>query len=326
MLPAYLVSGDEPLLVGEAADAIRARARALGFSEREAYFLDRSADWEAVRASANTLSLFAARRIIEVRLPSGRPGTTGGRALTRIVESLGDDTLLLVLTGRLDREAQSAEWVRALEARGAWIAVWPVTFERLVPWLSARCRQLGLSADPKALELLAERTQGNLLAARQELEKLRLLVSERRISVEAVLASTTDSARFDVAELTEALLKGECARALRVLAGLRAEQAELPLVLWAVVRAMHDLWAARSGPQAMRFNGGTRQAAALAQARRRAPRLEFARLTERAARADGMAKGRLPGSAWDEVALLAAELCGAPALPLNADAPANGIG
>jgi DNA polymerase-3 subunit delta len=315
LLPTYLISGDEPLIAGEAADAIRGRARALGFSEREVFFMDRGADWESVRAATHTLSLFATRRLVEVRLPSGKAGTAGARALTGIIESLGPDTLLLILSARLDRDAQSADWVRAVEARGAWIAVWPVATERWLPWLSARCRQLGLSAEPGALELLAERTQGNLLAARQELEKLALLAADRRISVEAVTASSTDSARFGIAELTEALLAGDSARALRVLAGLRAEQTELPLVLWAVVRALHSLWAAASGAHEARPFGGARQAAALAQARRRAPRLPFAQLVERALRADAMAKGRLAGDAWDELALLATDLCGRAALP-----------
>jgi len=260
-----------------------------------------------------------------VRLPSGKPGTAGARALTGILGGLSSDILFLLITNRLDRDAQNADWVRAIEARGGWIAVWPVPSERLVSWLEGRCRQLGLSADAGALELLAERTQGNLLAARQELEKLGLLLAGGRITVEAVAASSTDSARFDVSELTEALLAGECARALRVLSGLRAEQTELPLVLWAVLRALQALWAAASGAQSARFFGGPRQAAALAQARRRAPRLPFKQLVERAARADAMAKGRLQGDAWDELALLAADLCGRPALPAPALRAAIGL-
>ncbi len=314
LLPTYLISGDEPLIAGEAADAIRNRARAQGFSEREVFFQERGADWEAVRTATHTLSLFASRRIIEVRLPSGKPGTSGARTLASIIESLGPDTLLLILTGRLDREAQGAEWVRAVETRGAWITVWPVSGERFVPWLSARCRQLGLTADAGALELLAERTQGNLLAARQELEKLALLLDDRRINVDAVRASSTDSAHFDVGELTEALVAGESARALRVLSGLKSEQTELPLVLWAVVRALQGLWSAASGAHDGRAFGGPRQQATLAQARRRAPRLPFTQLVARAARADAMAKGRMQGDAWDELALLAADLCGRPAL------------
>jgi DNA polymerase-3 subunit delta len=300
LLPIYLVSGDEPLLATEAADAIRARARAQGFTEREVYAIDRSADWDAIRAAAGTLSLFAARRILELRLPTGKPGVTGGRVLAALAASPGADALILVLTGRLDRDAQGAEWVRVIEARGGWVQVWPIGADRMVPWLEARCRQLGLAADREALEALAERTQGNLLAARQELEKLQLL--GERATLASVLAGAGDSARFSVGELSDALTAGELSRALRVLDGLKAEDAELPLVLWAVVRALRTRWSrqAQSGVPPARAHQ------------------QFRRLIARAVRADAMAKGRRPGNAWDEIALLACELSGRAALPFPA--------
>ncbi len=324
LLPVYLISGDEPLLAAEAADAVRARARALGFTEREVHFLDRGADWDALRAAVATLSLFAARRIIEARLPSGKPGVAGNRALAGLIESLGADTLLLILTGRLDREAQSADWVRAVEARGAWLAVWPVPAERMLAWLEARCRGLDLAVDADALELLADRTQGNLLAAQQELEKLKLLAGSERVTAERVLAGTADSARFGVGELSQALIAGEPSRALRVLDGLRSENAELPLALWAVIKAMHELWACHAGSADAPAGGTRRPAMALSSAVvRRAAHLPYRRLAERAVRADSMAKGRLPGDAWDELALLACELCGRAALPLAASPSAR---
>lgn len=296
--PAYLISGDEPLLVGEAADAVRARARALGFTEREVHVLDRGTDWDALRAAASTLSLFAARRIIELKL-QGKPGVAGGRALERMIQSAGDDTVLIIVTGRLDRDAQSASWVQAVEARGVWVPVWPVARDRLPGWLEKRCRQLSLDADPAALELLADRTEGNLLAAQQELEKLKLLFPGERLDIERVLAGTADSARFDVGELSNALVAGQLGRALRILDGLEQEGFELPLVLWAVTKAMHERVSRESTPLG----------SAGLQARRR-----VARLTERAARADAMAKGRLLGNAWHELALLACDLCGRSAL------------
>jgi DNA polymerase III subunit delta len=300
--PAYLISGDEPLLAGEAADAVRARARALGFTEREVHVLDRGTDWDALKAAARTLSLFAARRIIELKL-QGKPGVAGGRALEQMIQSAGDDAVLIIVTGRLDREAQSASWVQAAEARGVWVPVWPVARDRLPAWLERRCRQLGLTADPAALELLAERTEGNLLAAQQELEKLKLLFPGERLDIERVLAGTADSARFDVGELSNALVAGQLGRALRILDGLEQEGFELPLVLWAVTKAMHERVSRGDAPAE----------SAGVQARRSA-----ARLTERAARADSMAKGRLAGNAWHELALLACELCGRSALPLVA--------
>lgn len=316
LLPAYLISGDEPLLTGEAADAVRAKARAEGFSERESHFFDRGADWDSVRTSVSSMSLFAERRIVEVRLPTGKPGVSGARVLIEVIDSLVQDTLLLVLTGRLDRDAQNAEWVRALEAKGAWLAVWPMSTDRLVPWLKARAKSMGLTVTDDALEVLADRTEGNLLAARQELEKLRLTHSDGRVSAETVLASVADSARFDVSELSESLLEGDAARALRVLGGLRGEGVELPLVLWACIKAVRDLWGASHGTDGP-SRSWQRHSAALERGKRRASSLPYGRLAARAERADRMAKGRLAGDAWDELALLAADLCARPALPLG---------
>ena len=317
LLPAYLISGDEPLLVAEAADAVRARARALGFTERETHFLERGADWDAIGAAASNLSLFAARRIIEIRMPSGKPGVAGGAALVRLLQAKDPDLLVLIMAPRLDRDAQSANWVKAAEAQGAWVQIWPVDEQHLVAWLAARCRRLCLKVDAEALEVLAERTEGNLLAAHQELEKLRLLFPDATVTVAAVLASVADSARFDVAQLGEAALAGDTARALHVLAGLRAEGVEPTLVLWAINKAVRDLWHAQGSAAA-----GTpprtwqRNAAALAKGLRRARSVPFGRVTLRAERADRMVKGRLAGDAWEEMALLTAEFCTRPLLPL----------
>ena len=264
------------------------------------------------------MSLFGARRLIEIRLASAaRPALAGNTALLALLARADPDTVFLVLAPRLDRDAQAAPWVRAVEAGGAWVQIWPVDRTRLVGWLKSRARKLGLDMNQEALELLAERTEGNLLAAYQELTKLTLLAGAGAVTVEAVLASVADSARFDVFQLGEAVLAGETPRALRMLAGLRAEGTEATLALWALTKAVRDVWNAQAG-------GGTRapawqrQAAALAQAQRRAPRLSFGTLARRAARADRMIKGRLSGDAWDEMALLAADLCAQPTFPLPA--------
>ncbi|HYL03711.1 MAG TPA: DNA polymerase III subunit delta [Steroidobacteraceae bacterium] len=309
LLPVYLISGDEPLLTGEAADAVRERARAAGFSEREVYFPERGPDWEELRGAARALSLFGARRVLEIRLSSPRPGTAGNAALVSLLEAPGSDTLFLILSPRLDRDMQGAEWVRSAEQQGAWVPVWPVDPARLVAWLRERARRLGIEASDAALELLAERTEGNLLAAHQELGKLALLAGSAPVTPATVLASVADSARFDVLQLADAALAGEPARALRVLAGLRAEGTEPTLVLWALTRALHDAWRTLGTGAAAAARGWSPRGAALAQAQRRAPRLPFAPLTARAARTDRIIKGRLPGSAWDELALLTRALC-----------------
>jgi DNA polymerase-3 subunit delta len=315
LVPVYLISGDEPLLAGEAADAVRVRARAEGFAEREVHFVTQGFPWNDLLASANTLSLFAARRLIELRLASGKVGVAGGAAITRLIEAQLPDTVLLLVAPRLDRDAQAAEWVRAVEKHGAWVQVWPVEVTRLGAWLAMRARRAGLELEQAALDALVERTEGNLLAAHQELEKLRLAASHGRISAADVLASVADSARFDTFKLAAALLEGDAPRALRILDGLRAEGVEPVLVLWAVVRAIRDLWGTLDEPPGPRGRGWSPQAAALDKGRARARRLDYRALTERAVRADRMVKGHTEGDAWDEMALLAAELCGRPAVP-----------
>lgn len=315
LLPLYLLSGDEPLLVGEAADAVRARARALGFSERETHFIERVADWDAVIGAVNNLSLFAARRIVEVRMASAKPGVAGAAALTKLAQLRDPDLLLLIIAPRVDR---SASWVKDIEKSGALLPVWPVDSGNLVAWLKGRSRGLGLRLEETALEMLAQRTEGNLLAAQQELQKLCLLYPAAAVDAAAVLASVADSARFDVAQLGDAALAGDSARALQVLAGLRAEGVESTLVLWIISKAVRDLW------QAQRAAAGAtatsrpwqRQAAALAQGLRRAGSVNFTRLILRAERADRMIKGRIEGDAWDEMALLTAEFCTRSLLPL----------
>lgn len=315
LLPAYLISGDEPLLAGEAADAVRERARGAGYSEREVHFIERAADWDDVRASGANMSLFGARRVVEIRMHSGKPGVAGGAALVSLLKAKDPDTLYLILAPRLDRDAQGAEWLRTLDGVGAWVQVWPVDAQRLTGWLRGRCRRLGLEVTDEALELLAARTEGNLLAAHQELTKLALVAPGVRITAETVLASVADSARYDVFQLGESVLAGETARALRMLAGLRAEGTEPTLVLWSLTKSLRDTWSAQAAggrPPAWQRPAA---AAALAQAQRRAPRLSFRDLARRAARADRMIKGRLAGDAWDELTLLAGEICAQPAMP-----------
>jgi DNA polymerase-3 subunit delta len=316
LLSVYLISGDEPLLTGEAADAVRCRARASGFTERETHFLERGSDWDDVRASAGNMSLFGSRRVVEIRLPSGKPGVAGNKALVALLERPDPDTVFLILTPRLDRDAQSADWVRAVEEQGAWVQVWPIDVDRLPGWLRGRCRRLKLEATDEALELLAERTEGNLLAANQELEKLTLLARDGRITADTILASVTDSARFDVFQLGEAVLAGDTERALRMIAGLRGEGTEPTLVLWALTKAMRDLWNGLPGSAGPKPRVWGKQSAALDKGLRRAARLPFPALAVRAGRADRMVKGRLVGDAWDEIALLAADICGRSPLPI----------
>lgn len=294
--PVYLISGDEPLLVSEASDAIRARARAAQYTERQVFFIERSASvWTEIASDAQALSLFAANRIIEVRMPGGKPGVAGAAALPRLFEAAGRDLLVLVITGQLERGSESAEWVQAAEQLGAWINIRSIDRASLPRWLRSRFTAAGLKPSDDAITLLAERSEGNLLAARQEIDKLALLLpAGAAVSAAEVAAGSADSARFDVFALTDAVRGGDAARALRVLAGLHAEGAEPPLVLWALARELRF----------MQSRGGS------------SGRLPFARLAVRAGRADRMSKGIADGDAWDELALLAVEMTGRRTLPL----------
>ena len=314
LLRVYLISGDEPLLTGEAADAVRAAARTKGFVERDVHFMERGSDWDDVRASSANMSLFGSRRLVEIRMPTGKPGVAGGAALLSMLEIEDHDTVYLILTPRLDRDVQSANWVKAVEAKGAVVQVWPIDSDRMTNWLRGRARRLGLDVTADGIEVLAERTEGNLLAAHQELEKLKLVAQPGQVTADTILASVGDSARFDVFQLGESVLAGDTERALRMLGGLRAEGVEATLVLWALTKAVRDLWGVVSTAPGARPRAWGRQAAALEKAARRASRLPFSTLAIRAGRADRMIKGRLLGDAWDEMALLAADICGHPAL------------
>lgn len=292
LLPVYLVSGDEPLLAGEALDAIRARALAAGFGEREQVFIERSASvWEQALTLTHSRSLFASRRILEIRMATGKPGF-GAASLLKLIAAAGDELLLLIVTGRLDRETQGTAWVRAVQERGAWLALWPPATAQFPGWLEQRLRAAGLEVSADAVALLALATEGNLLAAQQEIEKLRMRFgSGVRLGRQELTDIFGDSARFQVLQLTEATNAGEAARALRILAGLRAEGDEPVRVLWWLVRALR----------------------AHAEGSRRLP---MARLVARAAHVDRVAKGQAHGNAWDELALLVVEMCGRRTLPL----------
>jgi DNA polymerase-3 subunit delta len=314
LLPAYLVSGDEPLLVAEAADAIRQKARQEGFSEREVFFAERGFDWNAVRTAGQTLSLFATRRILEVKLPSGKPGVEGGRALSELIERPALDTLLLIVTDQLDRDALKSSWVAAMERQGGWVQIWPVKIGELPRWIAARMAQVGLRPDAAAAQLLAERVEGNLLAAHQEIEKLALLNPPGVIDEAAVAYAVANSARYDVFQLSEAALAGDAGRALRILAGLRSEGTELPLVLWALAKDLRALWQgemrARSGERGAAAPSWSRPAPALARAQSRAGRLPLDQMLRDCGWIDRMIKGRALGDPWDAIARLTATLAG----------------
>ncbi len=241
LAPIYLISGDEPLLVQEACDAIRAAARQAGFSERDLYHADAGFDWTQVLSAANSLSLFSEQKLIEVRLPSAKPGDKGSKVLVEYAEAPAPDNLLLLVTGKLDKSAQRAKWFKALEQSGVHLTIWPLPPAQLPRWIGQRLEAAGLKAESGAIDLLASRVEGNLLAAAQEIEKLKLLAPDQLVSTELMASVVADSARYDIFGLTDKALLGDARGADKTLQGLRAEGTEPLTLLWALTREIRQL-------------------------------------------------------------------------------------
>ena len=251
---AYLVSGDEALLVGEAADAIRARVKRAGFDEREVHFIERVADWDAVRASANNLSLFGSRKLIEIRLPSGKPGVGGANAIVDLLANVSPDNVYLMLTGKLEREQNNSAWVKAFENAGAWLAAWPVELARLPQWLRARAATLELELEDDAVQI-HRRTHRRQSARRASGTRETQDAGAQGMANASISPRCRrrigDSARFDVFQLGEAALGADVPRALRILAGLRSEGVEPTLALWSIAREIRNVWGTtQQGPRA----------------------------------------------------------------------------
>lgn len=246
LLKVYLVSGDEELLVQEACDAIRARAREAGCQERQLLQVEGKFDWNALLASSAEMSLFAESKLIELRLPSGKPGTEGSKALTAYVDGMSADNILLIIAGKIDRASTNTRWFKALDKVGGVIQVWPVDARELPRWLQHRVEEAGLRIDQDALQLLCERVEGNLLAAVQEIEKLRLRATDQQITVELVLEGVADNARYNLFALVDEALLGNASGALKMLQGLHSEGTEAPVILWALSREIRLLYQCRT--------------------------------------------------------------------------------
>jgi DNA polymerase-3 subunit delta len=314
----YLVSGDEPLLANEAADAIRAKARAAGFTERELNIVERGFDWQALLANSRALSLFAERKIIEIRLPNPAPGEQGADAIIDLASAGSPDNLVLIITGKMDARTQGSRWVSAIDKHGVVVQIWPVDAPRLPAWIRERLGRHKLQADQAAAALLAERVEGNLLAAHQEVEKLALLLPPGAVSAETVADAVADSARFDVLQLGEAAMRGQAARAVRILEGLRGEGVEPPIVLWALNKDLQWLARAQHLMRQGQSADGAMNALYVWRARQGAMKLALGRLKPAhvrallldAERADRAIKGVLRTSPWVEFERLVARLAG----------------
>lgn len=316
--PIYLLSGDEPLQVMEAGDAIRRRAREAGYSEREVLHAESGFDWNSLLAASGTMSLFAEQRLLELRLPSGKPGKEGGAALAEYAANPPPDTLLLIICGKIERQSQNSKWYKALDSAGVTLTVWPIEPQALPGWVNQRMRSRGMQPTPEAAQLLAERVEGNMLAAAQEVEKLLLLYGEGEITADQVEEGVADSARYDIFELVDTALLGDIPRTTRVMQGLRGEGVEPILVLWALLREIRAM-----GQMAAEMARGLGAEQAMAGQRvwdKRKPPVRaglqrhnlnrWQLLLRRAGRIDRMIKGVEAGNPWDELLQLALLMAG----------------
>lgn len=318
LAPVCFIHGDETLLVNESADAVRCAARKQGYTDREVFNVDRSFDWTSLQAASDSLSLFAERRVLELRIPGGKPGKEGAKVLCEYAGRPPEDTLLLIISGKLEAAARRSKWVQALDKVGVSLTIWPVEVKQLPGWISQRMQARDMRASPQALQILADRVEGNLLAAAQEIEKLYLLHGPGELSEETVTGLVSDSARYDVFGLVDAALQADIRHVQRILAGLRAEGLDPTLVLWALSREIRSLAA-----MAREVANGTPVAAVLASrhvwekrkpviggALQRIRGRQWWVLLQRCARIDLVVKGRAAGSAWDELLQLALRLAG----------------
>jgi len=246
LAPLYVISSDEHLLALEAADRIRAHARSAGFSEREVLIAERYFKWGELQSVNQSMSLFGDRKLIELRIPGGKPGKEGGQALQEYAAGCAQtgtaqDTLTLITLPKLDRTTQKSVWVTALQQSGVFIDIPLVERAHLGGWIGQRLASQGQSADRPALEFMVERVEGNLLAAHQEIRKLALLYPEGRLSLEQIRDAVLNVARYDVFKLSEAMLAGDVARVVRMLDGLKGEGEALPLILWTVTEEIRTL-------------------------------------------------------------------------------------
>ena len=326
LLPVYVVSGEEPLLAQESADAVRIAARAAGFTERELFHVEGNYDWNQLINESNSLSLFADKKILEIRIANGKPGDKGSKALCEICANLNPDNLLLIVLPKLERAAQNSKWIKALESVGAHIQVWPVSATQLPRWIQQRLQLAGIQANQEAVQILADRVEGNLLAAVQEMEKLKLLALDGKVDASRMSAVVADSARYNLFEFIDRVLMGDAQSAARSLRGLQNEGIEIIPLLWSITRELRILVKASE-----QVNRGAHSDAALKSAgvwdkriplfrsalRRLSP-AHLRMLLHQAGAIDRGIKGQRQADVWEEITTLVLSLAGSQTLqPAN---------
>jgi DNA polymerase-3 subunit delta len=240
--PVFFLSGEEPLQMMEAADAIRLAAQQLGYTERDVLQVDSTFNWNRLSQASNELSLFSEKKILDLRLATAKPGIAGSKALREYLANTPQDKVLLIQTGKLEASSKNAVWVKALDKAGVMIQVWTLSPAQTFGWVANRMRVRKLQPTQDAIRFLAERIEGNLLAAVQEINKLYLLYGQGEINLQQVQSSVSDSSRFNIFDLSDAVLLGEPKRIIHVIRTLEQEDAAIPLVLWALSNTSRQLY------------------------------------------------------------------------------------
>jgi DNA polymerase-3 subunit delta len=318
LLPIYFVSGDEPLQLQEACDAIRSACREYGCEDREIMHVDRSFDWQELLASSASMSLFGAKRLLELRMPSAKPGDKGSKALVQYTKQLNGDDILLIISDKVEPASKRSKWFKALDGAGATIQVWPIESQQLPNWVNQRLRSVGLNASRDAIEIICERVEGNLLAAFQEIEKLRLTVDSGIIDAETVNQAVSNNARYDLFSLIDRALLGNAKHCLKMLHGLRGEGTDATVILWALSREIRALYQCRSQldqgqPLGVVFKDNRiwdKRKGLVEGALQRLDKQMLSDLLELAATTDDCIKGLIREDAWQKLADLTLGLCG----------------
>ena len=232
----YLITGNEPLQMNEAADHIRLVAKKAGYLHREIFSVEGNFKWNEITAATENLSLFSEKKIIDLRVPNAKFGTEGAKMIAQYCQRHDSETILLISCGKLTAASLKSRWVTAIDKMGVIVQVWPLEGHYLINWLQQRLIKQGLQLSSEAIQLLAARVEGNCLAAHQEIEKLYSLYGAANLTMAQVQAAVVDSSRFDVFQLTDAILLRQVNRAIKILRGLHAENKAAPVILWALTR------------------------------------------------------------------------------------------
>ena len=313
----YIISGDEPLLVQESADIIRTAAKLHGYNERKLFYADSKFDWNSVLIEASNISLFSEKKFLEIRMISGKPGDKGSKTLQEHLAKINTEILTLIITPKLDSSSTRSKWFTAIKNQGISVQIWPVSTPQLPQWLNRRLNQSGIKASQEAISVLADRVEGNLLSAIQEIEKLKLLAPERELTGKTMSDIVADSSRFNVFVLLDKIMESEARKAYHILQGLRSEGTDATIILWAITR---DLRILIKGSEAIHSGGGidsVLQKLGVWESRRplvkktisRIPVERLRQMLRLSGGIDRAIEGMRQGTPWDDLTTLILVLC-----------------